>query len=281
MKMNGCLKKLALVLVLGLGTVPVLAASKAAPSPTPAAATFYSVTGKVTVKTKKGNTRTVKRGSTAKEGDTVNVSKTGQATLQFFDGSEMDLKAHSKLVLSKLQRPTALQKNIKFDLKFGELLARVRKLLTPNSSFEVEAGGSVCGVRGTQFDYAFDPDKNKLNLHVIEGTVYFTMGGVTNFYHAGDKLEFHNGHADHPPGGGTGGGHNTVSGGLGGGSLGSTGGSQGGSGLGNNPGGSGGALGDLNDQFLGGVSLNNGNTLGQNGVQGTKKYNITVNVTGN
>ncbi len=230
-------------------------AAQAVATSTPAAkASFYSVTGKVTVRSKKGNTRTVQRGSTAKEGETVNVSKSGQATLQFFDGSELDLKPHTKLVLSKLDQATPLQKNIKFNLKFGELLARVKKLLTPNSSFEVEAGGSVCGVRGTQFDYAYDADKNKLNLQVLEGTVYLTYGGNTTFYHGGDKLELSNGHFHHSPDHGEGTGHNGLVGG---------------------------ALGDLNNQFTQGNSINKDNTLGQNGVMGTKKFNITVNVPGN
>ena len=255
------MKKIFFVLSLSVLLGSVNGVVCAASTPVQADATFNSVAGKVTVKNVLGKTRKVKIGSTAKAGDTVTVSQTGQATLQFFDGSELDLKPQSQMVLKTLEHPSLVQKTLKFELKFGNLFARVKKLLNSTSSFEVEAGGTICGVRGTQFSFGFDPGTNNIHLGVQEGTVWFTFGGQTQFFNAGQHFDFHNGHFDM---GNHSGGDNGHSDGSGGGSPGN--------------GNHGGALGDLGNQFWGGVNLNHDGTLTDPSVQGSIRVNLKANV---
>src|SRR5258708_3619230 len=128
-------------------------------------AVFTSVTGNVTVKAKKGKkTRPAQKDASVVEGEKITTDKDAQAVIRLFDGSELTVKPNTSFTLSSLQQPSANEKIIKFKLAFGGLLARVKKLLTPTSSFEVEAGGVVCGVRGTQFSLDYDPDENKVDL---------------------------------------------------------------------------------------------------------------------
>ncbi len=152
-------------------------------------ATFLFVKGVVTVRDVQGKTRTASKGTTAFEEERVSVAKESQATLRLFDGSTLDLSSKSQLVLQKLRQPSEKVKNIEFQLAFGAILAKVKKLLSSQSSFEVKAGGVVCGVRGTEFAFSYDPDKDWITLKVHEGTVYVNSAGKTSFYHAGENLE--------------------------------------------------------------------------------------------
>jgi hypothetical protein len=268
-----------LIMAVGLAFWMVGPVMSQAAGSTKPSATFTSVKGKVTVKGVKGKARKVKIGTKAFEGETVSVGKGGQTTFQLFDGSSLDLASNSQLVLKTLQQPSDKEKKIGFKLSFGAILAKVKKLLTPSSSFEIESGGAVCGVRGTEFAYSYDPDKNKINLQVHEGTVYFNFGGKSTLYHGGDKIEFINGH---PAPGNTGGGGTNIQGtggksipGAGGfqvagGSLGYTGGTLGGWG-GRLPGW------NLNDQFVIGTAINHSNTLGNPSVT-SARLNIVINV---
>lgn len=153
-------------------------------------AIFHSVSGKVKVKDSEGKTRTVRDLSKAMEGEEVIVEEGGGATLQFFDGSTLEAKPHSRFVLSVLQKLSDKEKMLRFKLDSGGLMARVQKLLTANSIFEIAAGGVVCGVRGTRFSVDYDPAQDKVDLKVLEGTVYTRAGGQTHDVHAGQQMEF-------------------------------------------------------------------------------------------
>lgn len=188
------MKRMALmVLILCLVWIPsgVMAAKKKAVSTD---ATFTSVKGTVTVKSKKGTTKSVQQGDKASQGETVTVAKGGGATLQFFDGSTLDLKSNTRIVLSTLKQPSSQDKKLGFKLMFGELLAKVKKLLTPKSSFEVEAGGVVCGVRGTAYTISYDPATGDLIIKVSEGSVKVVdKNGNVYIIKAGEEMEFVNG----------------------------------------------------------------------------------------
>src|SRR5579872_3867846 len=119
-----------------------------APTPGPQAsleATFATLTGEVTITNAKGRTRKAKSTSTVPEGSTVTTAKDATATLNLFDGSTLNLKPGTSVVVTGLQQPSLADKIIKFKLAFGQLFASVRKLTSAKSSFEIEAGGVVCG----------------------------------------------------------------------------------------------------------------------------------------
>jgi hypothetical protein len=158
---------------------------------------FTAVTGKVEVKTKKGHkTKTAEKDLTVFQGDRIITQDGSSATLRLFDGSTLDISPNTEFVLSKLQKPTdtTQDKILQFKLVIGQLLAAVQKLTTSKSSFEIEAGGVVCGVRGTKFSFSCDGKRNpQVQLHVFEGIVYAIDGkGNKFFFHPGSFIKFEN-----------------------------------------------------------------------------------------
>jgi len=156
-------------------------------------AVFVSVDGKVTVTDTRGTTRLAEKDSEAYEGETVKTAESSKAVLRFFDGSTLGLNADTQLVISSLKHPADKQKEIHFTLMAGWVLARVQKLMTASSLFEIEAGGVVCGVRGTQFSVSYEPAQESIDLKVIEGTVYAKAGGKVHLLRGGEEIEFNHG----------------------------------------------------------------------------------------
>ena len=136
---------------------------------------FTSVKGKVTV-SQGGKSREVRKNSTVKQGDTVATGKNSSATLRFFDGSEIRMTSGTKFTIGKLVE-TSQDKIFNFNLAFGKLVAVVRKLISSRSSFEIDAGGVVCGVRGTEYEVDYDPNSGKMDLFVTDGHVWARAGG--------------------------------------------------------------------------------------------------------
>jgi hypothetical protein len=158
---------------------------------------FTVVTGKVEVKTKKGHkTKTAEKDLTVFQGDRIITQDNSSATLRFFDGSTLDISPKTEFVLSKLQKPTdtSQDKILQFKLVIGQLLAAVQKLTTSKSSFEIEAGGVVCGVRGTKFSLCCNGNHvPQVQLKVFEGIVYaIDTKGNKFFFHPGSFIQFEN-----------------------------------------------------------------------------------------
>jgi hypothetical protein len=159
---------------------------------------FTAVQGQVEVKPKKGHkAKTAEKDLTVFEGDKVITQDKSSATLRFFDGSTLDISPNTEFVLSKMQKPTDTtpDKILQFKLVVGQLLAAVQKLTTSKSSFEIEAGGVVCGVRGTKFSLECVSGQHapQVVLKVFEGTVYaIDTKGNKFFFHPGSFIKFEN-----------------------------------------------------------------------------------------
>jgi hypothetical protein len=179
------------VLVLSLAAGPTIAWASESGS-------FLSVKGKVQVKNTSGDLRSAKTGIKVTQEERVVTGKDAEATLQFFDGSQVALKPGTEFQLVKLEKPSAEDKVLQFKILVGGLLAKVKKLSTSRSSFEIEGGGVVCGVRGTEFSMRLDSAQH-LALHVSSGSVYAKTGGHTVLFNAGDTGRFTNGKADPSP----------------------------------------------------------------------------------
>jgi hypothetical protein len=159
-------------------------------------AVFTSVEGKVTVTDNKGMERIGQKDSEAYPGETVMVAGDSRAGLSFFDGSVVELRPNTRFRIVSLKHPNDRQKELRFSLMTGWVLAKVRKLTTTSSLFEVEAGGVICGVRGTQFSVGYEPDRELVELKVLEGAVYAKTDGMTHFLDAGDQMKFDHGRVD-------------------------------------------------------------------------------------
>lgn len=183
------LKKIPLFLL--LGACLVAGPSWSAIDQLSTQAYFASVKGKVTVQNPtRTKNRTAHKQSRVQEGDRITTGKKGKATLVMFDGSELEIGPESSMTIAKLEKPSALEKVLKFKLLVGHLLARVKKLATSSSSFEVEAGGVVCGVRGTVFAIQYVPSTHSLFVNVVEGAVYTQQGSKEITLAAGQRAHF-------------------------------------------------------------------------------------------
>lgn len=149
-------------------------------------AVFASVTGRVVVKDAQGkHTRQAQKDATVAEGETVKTGAGAQAVLRLFDGSQVTVSPDTNFVLEKMEQPTLKDKVFRFKIELGKLLAMVNKLTSARSSFEIEAGGVVCGVRGTQYSMEYDPATGKVNVFVSDGTVWSSANGQTQVLHGG------------------------------------------------------------------------------------------------
>ncbi len=159
-----------------------------------AGAFFTAVKGNVTFKTAKGHkSHPAKVNVQVVEGDHIQAGTDGQATLKLFDGSQVQISPNTGFTLEKLRQPGPKEKVIQFKLELGKLLASVSKLLTSKSSFEIEAGGVVCGVRGTEYSMFYNPSTGKVDVVVLDGTVWSTANGQTQVLHGGQGGTYLNG----------------------------------------------------------------------------------------
>jgi hypothetical protein len=183
--------RLMIKILLGLLFIFVSGSAVAAVS---ASGTFVTVTGTVKIENQKGHhSRLAQVGSVVVEGQRVVTDKDSSAVLQFFDGSQLTIKPSTDFWLSKLQKPSDTDKILQFKMFAGSLFAKVTKLASSNSSFEIEAGGVVCGVRGTEFSMSFNADTKTLTLTVLEGTVFSDIDGKITPYGVGSQVTFVNG----------------------------------------------------------------------------------------
>ena len=187
-------------IILFLAAVPILLSySPLRAQTSTGSAVLTAVSGKVTVVRGK-KTVALHRDAKVHEGETLTTAPGANATVKFFDGSELQVRSSTKVTLSQVQKNGATDKVLRFKLLLGKLFASVQKLSSSRSSFEIEAGGVVCGVRGTQYEVDFN-GKDKVDLFVKEGNVWAQAGGSTYQYGAGNEGHFSNGKPNNPTGG--------------------------------------------------------------------------------
>jgi hypothetical protein len=220
-------------------------------------AIFTSVTGNIEIRGHKGHIpRTAHKDTTVLEGERIVAGRTASATLRTFDGSEIQISPNTDVWLEKLQKPNSNDKIIQFKMEIGQVLAKVKHLFSAKSSFEISAGGVICGVRGTQYQVRYEPSTKTVYLGVVDGTVYATSNGKTWEYGKGSSEVFRNGVPVQGPQSGFQGGK--------------PGAQAGNSDLA--------SLQDLRDQFQMGLSSNGNRIFTDPSVEGSLRINLSVNV---
>jgi|GEM_PF-4436367 len=155
-------------------------------------------------------TETVTDGRQLAAADTVTTGKDSSVILVMENGTTVSLRENSRLKITvALQAPAATDapaakssgpeaqesgtSNTNFELAFGEMLARVRKL-NPSSKFEVQTPVSVAAVRGTVFEVSYRADQTgpaQYRLSTASGLVHVTpRGGELIKVAAGEQAEF-------------------------------------------------------------------------------------------
>jgi len=114
----------------------------------------------------------LKKGGRLKQNQEVSVGEKSRVELLFPDGTVMRLAEKSRLNLGKIAFDRKTEgKNVNVNLGSGKLWAKVKKLVTPDSSVEVRTTNAVAGVRGTVYRVNVNEDRSAM-VKVYDGSVY-------------------------------------------------------------------------------------------------------------
>jgi hypothetical protein len=119
--------------------------------------------------------------------DRILTGKDSKAYLVFREGGTIEVGPESDLKISQLDIKDDSFK-AKFLMAFGKMKTAIHRLTSPSSSFEIEAGGVISGVRGTTFEVAYDKDKKQEATKTYEGTVYTRANGKETLVKKGFSL---------------------------------------------------------------------------------------------
>jgi hypothetical protein len=152
---------------------PILAAAQ-----TSLKATAAFVEGNAVQMDAKGVESILKVGSVVSQGDTVRLKdKTSRVVLKVSDGTELRLRGKTEMRFQQFnQSASGKTRKTKLELAWGSFWAKVAKLTTKSSRFEIKAGGVVCGVRGTVIGGWYNPDKDAGGYYNFQGVVYTDNG---------------------------------------------------------------------------------------------------------
>lgn len=152
-------------------------ASAQEPQPQPAAlplgrAVIASIKGEVSFKSPEGAAIEAASGKELLPGSVIETGK-GSAVLNLLDGSQMQVKAHSRVTL----RDPAGNDHFSLELFLGKLAAKVQKKLGATPSFRMGTPTAVITVRGTSFEVEVNK-KGRTQIYVYQGMVEVSGIGV-------------------------------------------------------------------------------------------------------
>ncbi|MBN1576661.1 MAG: FecR domain-containing protein [Chitinispirillaceae bacterium] len=130
----------------------------------------------------------IRRGTTAvwnnarlkmalKETDAIRTFIESEAELEISDGSLIKIGENTTIELSSL-KGTAEHQNTSMKIMNGAILANVKKLVSPASSFEFETPTATAAIRGTTV--GLEVSKEQTTVKVYEGKVLVTPHGSEN-----------------------------------------------------------------------------------------------------
>jgi hypothetical protein len=91
-------------------------------------------------------------GESVQVGDELITKENSEMTLALNDNTMVHISADSQVRVADLAPNTSQGFTSRIELLLGNILSEVEKLNESKSSFEIEAGGVVCAVRGTAFE---------------------------------------------------------------------------------------------------------------------------------
>lgn len=137
-----------------------------------------SVTGTVQV-LRNGSTNPVNatNGMELGVGDTITTGNDGSANLTFFDGSVMEIKANSEILVNELSTASTGSTAVSLKETVGSTINRIGKLVDSASKYEVDTPAAVAVVRGTVFDLLVQQN-GTTTVKAEQDSVSFTASGV-------------------------------------------------------------------------------------------------------
>jgi hypothetical protein len=128
-------------------------------------------------------------------GDTIVTGPKSQVSLVLNAKTMVQVSENSQVTVGELSKKGSMGFFSRLKLSFGKVLSQVEKLATSHSTFEVEAGGVVCGVRGTAFEVS--TEGTTILNSTFEGAVEMKTGSKTQTVaadhhseYSGDRGEF-------------------------------------------------------------------------------------------
>lgn len=97
-----------------------------------------------------GNWRDIRVGARVAENDRIRTLVESRVSLEFRDGSKVNIAENSVVDLVTLSGDDKDQNNTKFNVKQGKLLFNIKKMTNSRSSFEFETVTATAAIRGTQ-----------------------------------------------------------------------------------------------------------------------------------
>ena len=149
--------------------------------------TISSPSGEVLVQ-KSGSTTWVAAtaGMELKAGDRLKTGSDGAVLLLFFEGSTMEVKADTEILINKLSLAAGTgTTTISLQQVVGNTVNRVQKLVDSESKYEVETPAASAVVRGTIFTVIVEGDGFTI-VESDEGDVWLIAGGVAKLIKAGN-----------------------------------------------------------------------------------------------
>ncbi|HTA77305.1 MAG TPA: FecR family protein [bacterium] len=118
---------------------------------------------------------TAVEGEAVEAGDEVITKDDSEMTLALNNNTLVHVEANSQVKVSDLAPNTSHGFTSRLELLIGNVLSEVEKLNESKSSFEIDAGGVVCAVRGTGFEVQKQGDSVVTNT--FHGTVEMQKNG--------------------------------------------------------------------------------------------------------
>jgi outer membrane lipoprotein-sorting protein len=168
----GCM---ALVLTLAL-LIPLVGCGGGGPA---VPCKISSVSGDVQV-LRSGSADSIKatNGMELAAGDTITTGDNGSTNLTFFDGSVMEIKANSEILVNELSTASTGSTTVSLKETVGSTINRIGKLVDSSSRYEVDTPAAVAVVRGTVFDLLVQQN-GTTTVKAEQDSVSFTASGVT------------------------------------------------------------------------------------------------------
>lgn len=124
-----------------------------------------AIKGEVSFRSPAGEMVQVSSGKELLPGSVIETAK-GTAVLDLQDGSQVQIKAHSRVTL----RDPAEKEHFSLELFLGRLAAKIQKKMGSTPSFRMGTPTAVITVRGTSFDVEVNK-KGRTQIYVYQGVV--------------------------------------------------------------------------------------------------------------
>ncbi len=170
---------------------PAATLSAGAEEEAPLQYTVEEITGMVfVVPSGGGASQPLTEGSPVLAGDEIQTDEGGSVVLFLNEETTLRVESASRLVVERLEPNQEGGFLNRLKLLAGRVISEVENLGKSQSTFEVESGGVVCGVRGTSFEVELIGDE--VNASTYEGEIEVKSGESVERVRAGYRFGFMN-----------------------------------------------------------------------------------------